>query len=160
MTAAADRLYRRRRPVNAAMAEALTETRWLTPFHRQRLAEGRLSLPSQANHFGHGGHPAVLVSVPQYLDRSPCAWIDREMAELIWLLNHRHDVDTIECCKGEPGYGERAYVAFPSRGDCNRFLALTGDTLRSHAVEGVWFQRCVRFDTARIKQVTRAVRNA
>ena len=154
--------HRRRRPVNAAMAEALTETRWLTPHHRQQLAEGRLRLPDQGNHFGYDGHPAVLVSTPDGFG-SPAAWIDRDMAELIWRLN-RMDVGTLECCQGG-GYDvwsgrESAYIAFADRHGCDLFLALAGDALRGEQVEGRLRERCVRFPHSQVRPITRAVRNA
>lgn len=147
-------LGRRYRLPRGITADDLDLT-WLFPSHRVQLLAGKLRVPDQANHFGYGGHPATLVSVPDGFG-SPVAWIDTEMAELIWRLNHYHDADTLECCQG--GGGERAYIAFPAPAQCNRFLALAGDALRGEQVEGRIRERCVRFPHSQVRRITRAVR--
>jgi hypothetical protein len=138
------------------------DLRWLIPRHRDQLAAGKLRVPDQANHF-RDGHPATLVSVPDGFG-CPVAWIDVEIAELIWRLN-RVGVDTLECCQGG-GYdvwGGRgsAYIAFPGPTQCNRFLALAEDALRGEEVERSYGRsRVVRFPHSQVRRITRTVRNA
>jgi hypothetical protein len=140
------------------MADALEETRWLTPRHRQQLAEGKLRLPDQANHFGYGGHPAVLMSVSDGF--GPVAWIDRGMAELIWRLNYVHGIATEECCQGHPGYDRDAYIAFCTKRGYERFIGLAGGHVGTVEVERGLRVRVVRFSPAKVVRVTRVVRNA
>jgi hypothetical protein len=137
------------------------DLRWLGPRHHQRLAEGRLKLPDVANHFDRGGHDAALVSVPDDVCGTEVAWVDRDIAELVWLLNHEHGVTTLEACQGGPGGPDGpegwAYLAIRGRRNTNRFLALAGDALRGETVER-WFRvSVVRFPHEQVPGITREV---
>jgi len=138
------------------MAEALLDTRWLTLRHRELLAVGKLKLPGKDNHFEYGGHPVALVSTPDERWGAPVSWIDVEIAELVWLLNIRHGLRTIESCQGEEGQG--TYLAFQRRRDCDRFLALAGDALRGES-RSRW-GRDVWFGHLQLARVTRAIDEA
>jgi len=130
------------------------DLRWVNHAHRRQLEAGRLKLP----HDTQRGHPKVLVSVPEHLGDSWLAWIDRDMAELIWRLNHQHDVETLECCQGDAG--QPAYLAFPNGRHRDRFLALAGDALRGEQhYHGGLRVRCVEFPHNQVQRVTKAVRN-
>jgi hypothetical protein len=163
--------------MNPAMAEALQDTRWLLRSHRQMLAAGALRLPHRGNHFGDGGHPAVLMSIPDEICGFEVAWIDFEIAKLVWLLNLRHGLTTIESCQGtlsstnggvrassdstliytvyyDDPYDE-AYLAFKRRRDCTKFLALAGDSLRGE--QRYYWGRDVRFGHSLLARITQTV---
>ena len=153
MTALLSRRYRLPRGVTVDDLDL----RWLSARHRDQLMANKLRVPDQANHFGYGGHPATLVSVPDGFG-SPVAWIDQGMAELIWRLNRHYDIATVECCQG--GGGETAYVAFASKRDVPRFQALAGGALRGEEVARAAIQAAVYFPASQLRAVTRSVRNA
>jgi hypothetical protein len=146
------------------MAEALREDRWLISRHRHMLEAGKLRLPDQGNHFEHGGHPVVLMSVPEPIVGTEVAWVDVEIAELVWLLNIRYGLTTIESCQGyedyddDPYYVGWSYLAFKRRRDCTKFLALAGDSLRGERRYG--WGRDVRFGHSQLARITRAVDSA
>jgi hypothetical protein len=148
--------------MNQTMAEALREDRWLISRHRHMLEAGKLRLPDQGNHFERGGHPVVLMSVPDVIVGTEVAWVDIEIAELVWLLNIRYGLRTIESCQGYDVYDDDPYdgpyLAFKRRRDCTKFLALAGDSLRGE--QRYYWGRDVRFGHSQLARVTRAVDEA
>jgi hypothetical protein len=139
---------------------------WLTSDHQDLLRAGQLKMPSGG---GHGEHPAVLVSTPDGFG-SPVAWVDVEIAELVWLLNCGHGIRTIESCQGDWEHYPEAYLAFRSRRECSRFLDLVGEILPMGGYERYDWGRCVSFDRYasgappedrnRLASITTAVRKA
>ena len=144
--------------MNAAMVEALHDTRWLGLRHRSLLMADLLDLPDQGNHFGYGGHPAVLMSIPDEICGTETAWIDIEIAELVWLLNKHYGLTTIEACQGNPGdengVYDWAFLAFERRRYCQEFMALAGDALRGELREH--WGRNIRFPYSQLAGITRA----
>jgi hypothetical protein len=142
--------------MNQTVTDALHDTRWLIEQHRDLLEAGKLKLPGKDNHFEYGGHSVALVSVPDERWSTKVSWIDVEIAELVWLLNRRYGLTTIESCQGDPGQG--TYLAFKRRRHADGFLALAGDSLRGES-RTCW-GRDVWFGHLQLARVTRAVESA
>jgi hypothetical protein len=79
----------------------LSDHRFLTPEHRAAVDSGELDLPDRTQ----SEHTAVLVSIPDDMEGTEVAWVDRGVAEVVQHCA-RLGVPTVESCEAaDPGYG-------------------------------------------------------
>lgn len=101
----------------------LAERTWLAPAHRAALDAGTLDLPDRVN-----DHPSVLVSIPYRAAGTHVAWVDRDVAEVVF-HSARLGVPTVESCEAaDPGYGWRGgpTLFFDNYRTFKRFRRLVG----------------------------------
>lgn len=96
-----------------------SERRWLTAEHRAGLASGTLDIPGMHR----VEHAAVLVSIPDAAVGTQVAWIDKGLAEVVYLAA-REGLRVVESCEGDPGDAPTLY--FDSDAELRAFEAAAG----------------------------------
>lgn len=71
---------------------------WLNPWHALKLSAAELWLPPAWNEF----HDAVLVSTRLTPDGGEVAWVDRDIAEIVYLANQLLAAPPVFSCEGGP----------------------------------------------------------